>query len=109
MTEKTTTVLVVDDSPADRKLAGIVVEGELGWKAVYADNGRSALAEMAREEPQVVLTDLMMPEMDGLDLVAAVRAKHPRVPVVLMTVHGNEETAVRALQSGAASYVPKRI
>jgi CheY-like chemotaxis protein len=56
-----------------------------------------------------VLTDLLMPEMDGLQLVAAIRSKFPLVPVVLMTAYGNEEIAIRALQRGAASYVPKRI
>jgi CheY-like chemotaxis protein/anti-sigma regulatory factor (Ser/Thr protein kinase) len=103
------TVLVVDDSPADRKLAGIVIEGVLGWRAVYADNGRSALEEMAREEPQLVLTDMKLPDLDGLGLVAAIGARHQRVPVVLVTAQGDEATAVQALQSGAACYVPRRV
>jgi CheY-like chemotaxis protein len=103
------TILVVDDSASDRRLAGAIIDRIPGWKAVYADNGRTALAAMEREDPHLVLTDLLMPEMDGLELVAAVRDKHPLVPVVLMTVHGNEEIAIRSLRSGAASYVPKRI
>lgn len=57
--------------------------------------------------PDAVLTDLKMPEMDGLELVGEVRARHPGVPVILMTAHGNEEIAVQALRRGAASYVPK--
>jgi CheY-like chemotaxis protein len=55
-----------------------------------------------------VLTDLQMPEMDGLELVAAVRSTHPLVPVVLMTACGSEELAIRALRAGAASFVPKQ-
>ena len=102
-------VLVVDDGEGDRRLAGAIIAEALGWKTIFADNGISALAAIERESPQLILTDLMMPEMDGLQLVEAVRSKHPLLPVVLMTVHGNEEIAIRALQSGAASYVPKRI
>jgi DNA-binding response OmpR family regulator len=55
-----------------------------------------------------VLTDLQMPEMDGLTLVREIRERYPFVPTVLMTAHGNEETAITALRSGAASYVAKR-
>ena len=57
--------------------------------------------------PALVLTDLIMPEMNGLELVKAIREHHPFVPVILMTSKGNEEIAVQALQGGAASYVPK--
>src|SRR5262245_66158076 len=84
------TVLVVDDTPADRKLVGIVIEQVLGWRAVYADNGRAALEELAREEPQLVLADMRMPDMDGLGLVAIIAARHPRVPVVLVIPSDDE-------------------
>src|SRR5262249_45012374 len=67
-----------------------------------------ALAAIDQEQPDLVLTDLQMPGMDGLQLVEAVRAGHPSVPVVLMTGFGSEEVAVQALRRGAASYVPKR-
>src|SRR5262249_1196480 len=56
----------------------------------------------------VVLTDMLMPGMDGLQLVQAIRAKYPLVPVILMTAHGSEDIAIQALQKGAASYVPKK-
>src|SRR5262249_19640266 len=105
---ETVTVLVVDDSPVECRIAGGIVENSLGWKALYAGNGKEALAVLEREKPGVVLTDLLMPEMDGLQLVEAVRGKHPLVPVVLMTAHGSEDIAIQALQKGAASYVPKK-
>lgn len=107
-------VLVVDDSPVDRRLAGKLLEkradgGEsTGITVVTAENGRQALEVIAREKPDAVVTDLQMPEMNGLDLVMQIRARHPLLPVILMTAHGSEELAVRALKSGAASYVPKR-
>jgi CheY-like chemotaxis protein/anti-sigma regulatory factor (Ser/Thr protein kinase) len=100
-------VLVVDDAPVDRRRAGGLVEG-LGWQAAYAENGATALAAIETKVPAVVLTDLLMPEMDGLELVRAIRSRYPFLPVVLMTAHGSEEVAIRALRSGAASYVPKR-
>jgi DNA-binding response OmpR family regulator len=101
-------VLVVDDSPMDRRLAGGILSKN-GFEVAYAEDGRSALAEMASELPSVVVTDLQMPEMDGLALVAESRRRHPSVPIVIMTAHGSEETALVALRSGAASYVPKRL
>ena len=57
--------------------------------------------------PDLVVTDLMMPEMDGLQLVSEVRRRYPQIPVILITAHGNENLAVEALETGAASYVPK--
>jgi CheY-like chemotaxis protein/anti-sigma regulatory factor (Ser/Thr protein kinase) len=104
----THTVLVVDDSAVDRHLAGAIVHKIDGWQAVFAAHGREALDVIERQPPDIVLTDLLMPEMDGLELVQAVRARHPLVPVILMTAHGSEDIAIQALQKGAASYVPKK-
>ena len=105
-------VLVVDDSPVDRRLAGKLIEkgSDAGAELVpvYASNGREALEVIVREAPDAVLTDLQMPELNGLELVQAVRERYPLIPVILMTAHGSEELAVKALKSGAASYVPKR-
>jgi CheY-like chemotaxis protein len=101
-----TTVLVVDDALLDQRLAGGCVE-ELGSKAVYAENGRAAIDAIEREQPDLVLTDLQMPEMDGLELVRHLRKNRPSLPVILMTAFGSEQVAVEALKAGAASYVPK--
>ncbi len=102
------TVLVVDDSAMDRRLAGAIIQKAEGWKAVFAGNGVEALELIPRVSPDVVLTDMLMPQMDGLELVEAVRAKYPLTPVILMTAHGSEDLAIRALKKGAASYVPKQ-
>ncbi len=102
-----TTVLVVDDSRLDRTRAGGILR-KAGHEVAFAANGREALDHLAADPPDVVVTDLQMPELDGLELVEAVRLRYPHIPVILMTAHGSEETAVRALQKGAASYVPKR-
>src|SRR5262245_9048764 len=83
------TVLVVDDSAMDRHLAGAIVQKMGGWQPLFAANGAEALAMLEAQRPDVVLTDMLMPEMDGLQLVQAIRAKYPLVPVILMTAHGS--------------------
>lgn len=101
------TVLVVDDSAVDRRLATALLNKGTMLSVESAENGAAALTRMKTSEPDVVVTDLQMPELDGLALIKAVRMQHPRVPVVMMTAHGSEDLAVEALESGAASYVPK--
>ena len=100
-------VLVVDDSRVDQELASSLLE-EAGHKTTLAGNGKEALACVGKEAPDLILTDLQMPEMNGLELVEAVRAQYPKIPVVLVTANGSEEIAAAALRAGAASYVPKR-
>lgn len=102
------TVLVVDDSAVDRRLAGGLLEKHFGCAVRYAGDGKEALLQMAQDLPELVLTDLQMPEMNGLELVAAVKRDYPFIPVILMTAQGSEEIAALALRKGAASYVPKR-
>lgn len=102
-------ILVVDDLLTERTLVGQILGRESEWQVLYAKNGRDALEQVEQQPPDLILTDLQMPEMDGLELVAEVRERYPLVPVVLMTAKGSEEIAVNALQSGAASYVPKRV
>ena len=102
------TILVVDDVTLDRHLVGALIEEHAGWSAVFAEDGRDALALIKLQVPDLVLTDLQMPEMNGLELVEAIRRDYSYLPVILMTAHGSEEIAVTALKAGAASYVPKR-
>lgn len=102
------TILVVDDSAVDRRLVGRLLEQDGDLEVEYAAHGGEALTKIEHTVLDLVVTDLIMPEMDGLQLVATVRSQHPLLPVILMTSKGSEEIAVRALQEGAASYVPKR-
>lgn len=101
-----TTILVVDDNPIDRNVAAACA-AEQGLDAIHAGNGVEALEIITREQPDYVLTDLQMPEMDGLTLVRKVKEQFSGVPIILMTGHGSEAVAVEALHVGAASYVPK--
>jgi CheY-like chemotaxis protein len=102
-------VLVVDDSATDRKLVGGLLQRAGGLSVEYAIDGKDAINRFQESIPDLVVTDLIMPEMDGLGLVAAIKSEFPLVPVVLMTARGNEEVAVAALREGAAGDVPKRI
>lgn len=101
------TVLVVDDSAVDRRRA-IKLLTNAGLTVLSASSGKAALEIVGRDHPDLVLTDMQMEGMDGLELVQEIKDKHGAVPVILMTAHGSEELAVEALQKGAASYVPKR-
>ena len=103
-----TTILVVDDSSVDRKLANGLLMQESGWNVIEAVDGNAALAAIKTSAPDIIVTDLQMPGMTGLELISSLRKSHSHVPVILMTSRGNEEIAVEALQSGASSYVPKR-
>lgn len=101
------TILVVDDSLVDRRLVGGLLQQADNWTVEYAENGAAALEQMAQAAPDLVVTDLQMPEMDGLELVAAASVQCPDVPVILITAYGSEMLAVEALERGAATYVPK--
>jgi CheY-like chemotaxis protein len=100
-------ILVVDDSAEDRETAAACLRDH-GMVPLFAANGKEALDVIASQPPDAVLTDLNMPEMTGLELVERMRSKYPRMPVVLMTSQGSEESAVSALKAGALSYVPKK-
>ncbi|HTN74169.1 MAG TPA: response regulator [Pirellulaceae bacterium] len=101
-------VLVVDDSSNDRQKVGGLLTADGGFRVHFANSGRAALEHIRGQLPDVVLTDLSMRDMDGLELVAQIKSRHPLLPVVLMTSKGSEEVALRALHHGAASYVPKQ-
>jgi CheY-like chemotaxis protein len=102
------TLLVVDDSRVDRRLVGGLLQKTGEYEVIYAENGRDALQRLELDIPDAVLTDLHMPELNGLELVKAIKSDYPLIPVLLMTAQGSEELAVEALRLGAASYVTKR-
>jgi len=101
-------IVIADDSPTDRRLVATLLEEQLGARIVLVSNGREAMTAIAEHSPVLVLTDMQMPELDGLGLVEEARAAWPKLPIILMTSDGSEELAMKALEAGAASYVPKR-
>ena len=99
-------ILIVEDSPVDQLLIKRLLVRP-GWVTQLAHNGKEALELIGKVRPDLVITDLQMPEMDGLELVKAVRTTDSSLPIVLVTGKGSEDTAIEALRSGATSYSPK--
>jgi two-component system response regulator AtoC len=99
-----TKILIVDDEPALR----FAVEEALsahGFDVVTADGGTAALGKL--DDVDVVVSDYMMPDMDGMMLLDKIRLANPSLPVILITAHGSERLAVRALKQGAYDYLSK--
>jgi len=87
---------------------GAIVQKMGGWHSIFAGNGVEALAVLEKQTPDVVLTDMLMPEMDGLQLVQAIRSKFPLVPVILMTAHGSEDIAIPGLAKRRRQFTSPR-
>lgn len=100
------TILLVDDAAVDRRIVQGILKDQ-GIEIVEVSNGREALEHCATATPDLVLTDLQMPEVGGLELTTQLTLQYPNIPIVLMTAHGSEDVAAEALACGAASYVPK--
>lgn len=100
-------ILLVDDSPTERTLIEGLLKKCLHFQVDTAADGLIALEKIQAKQPDLVVTDMQMPNMDGMQLVEKIRALYPLIPVVLITAAGSEELASRALQRGAAGYVPK--
>ena len=98
--------LVVDDEASIRKLCMTIGE-KLGFAASEAENGESALASMERESPEIVMADLKLPQMSGVELLRRIKAIHPMTEVAIMTGHGTIESAVDAMKLGAYDYIEK--
>jgi two-component system, NtrC family, response regulator AtoC len=97
-------ILVVDDEPKMRRVLEIMLQ-KMGHRVLAAGNGREALAVFAIHTVDLVITDLRMPEMDGIELLANLRMQESDVPVMVITAHGTIETAVTAMKHGACDYI----
>ncbi len=99
-------LLIVDDEQSIRKLCATVGQS-LGFACLEADNGESALAVLEEQSAHMILTDMVMPHMSGLDFLEKVKKLLPRTEVAVMTGHGSIETAVQAMKLGAYDYITK--
>ena len=99
-------ILVVDDEPAARQALGELLRGD-GHEVRVAPDGYKALGELEDFSPDLILTDLKMPLMDGIELLSTVRERYPHIPCVVMTAFASIENAVSAMRQGATDYLTK--
>ncbi len=104
--EHSNKVFVIDD---DRSIRWVLDKAltTANLQVESFDSGDTALAAIDREEPAVILTDIRMPGIDGLDLLERIQASHPELPVIIMTAHSDLDSAVAAFKGGAFEYLPK--
>jgi two-component system, NtrC family, response regulator GlrR len=101
-------ILVVDDDATLLKLLVLRLE-KVGFIVIEAASGEAAIASLAVEVPDLVITDMRMGGMDGMALFAAINRRHPSLPVIILTAHGNIPDAVTATRKGVFSYLTKPV
>ncbi|MBI4057631.1 MAG: sigma-54-dependent Fis family transcriptional regulator [Elusimicrobia bacterium] len=106
MGKKSERILVIDDEPGMCRLLETIL-GEAGYQVVSFSNPIQALKAIERDSYNLVITDIRMPKVNGMDLLKAVKTSSPKTPVVLITAHGTVESAVHAMKLGARDYVAK--
>lgn len=99
-------VWIIDDDRSIRWVLERALAQE-GMSSTAFENGDAALTQLAREEPDAIISDIRMPGIDGIALLTKIRESHPDLPVIIMTAHSDLDSAVSSYQSGAFDYLPK--
>lgn len=99
-------ILIIDDERAIRSTLSEILQHE-GYKADIAENGEDGLKKFSSENFDVVLCDIKMPKMDGIEFLEKAKAINPDVPIIMISGHGNIETAVEAVKKGAYDFISK--
>src|SRR4030066_96037 len=99
-------ILVVDDTATNQEILKRALE-KGGFQVIQAYDGIAALDMAEKERPALMILDIMMPKMDGIDVLKRVKIMDPNLPVVMMTAHGSEQIAVEAMKLGADDYLTK--
>ena len=99
-------VLVVEDDETERRQLAKAIEKE-GYQVLVAEDGRAGVERFKKELPDIVVTDLKMPVIDGIEVMRAVRDLSPNAQVILVTAFGQTDTAICALREGALDYLKK--
>jgi DNA-binding NtrC family response regulator len=101
-----TNILLVDDEKDFVEMLALRLE-EMGENVVMAYGGQQCLDLLERESIDVVILDIKMPGMDGIQVLKAIKSRHPLVEVILLTGHGTTETAIKGMKLGAYDYLQK--
>ncbi len=101
-------ILVIDDEASTRDLLKMSLESD-GYTVFMAEDGPKGLEIFARELPSLVLTDIKLPGMDGIEVLRRVKEQNPDTEVIVITGHGEMNLAIQALQSGATDFIVKPI
>jgi DNA-binding NtrC family response regulator len=101
-------ILLADDDPNSLEGLRFLLEA-WGYEVETARDGRAALEQVPFVRPAVVITDVVMPRMTGLELLEVLQQERPGIPVIVMTAHGSLETRRRAVAQGAFAYLPKPV
>mgnify|MGYP000850984796 CR=1 FL=1 len=101
-------ILVIDDEVPTLKMFGLLLEA-LGHEPLAAESGEEGLIRFDRERPDVVLTDIKMPGIDGMDVLRALKEADPRSEVIVITGHGDTELAIEALHLDATDFINKPV
>ena len=101
-------ILIVDDEPDAGEILSLRL-GRRGYEPVYASSGEAALAHMAEHPVDVVLLDIKMPGMDGLEVLRHIRDRHPHVSTIIISGHADMDAAAKGLELGAFYYQLKPI
>jgi nitrogen regulation protein NR(I) len=99
-------ILIADDEPNLRRVVGAQLQRD-GYDVLFAEDGEQALETLAENHVDVLISDLRMPKLDGMQLLKRVVESNPELPVIIITAHGTVDTAVEALKLGAFDYVTK--
>ncbi|MFC1896186.1 sigma-54-dependent transcriptional regulator, partial [Thermodesulfobacteriota bacterium] len=99
-------ILIVDDEKPILQSLGGILEDE-GFEVLTASNGYEALKRLEKEGPELVLLDIWMPGMDGIETLGEIKKEYPFLPVIMITGHGTIETAVSATKLGAYDFIEK--
>lgn len=101
-------ILLVDDDALSRSILGDIL-GECNYQVAHAESGRAALDIIKRRKFDLILSDIVMPDMDGLELLRKVRLEDPNQPVIMITAYAELSTAIEAVRLGASDYINKPI
>jgi two-component system response regulator PilR (NtrC family) len=100
------TILVVDDEQGMREFLTVLLEHQ-GYRVIAASDGEQALQLIAHQPPDLVISDVRMPKVDGIGLLAGIRETHPHLPVIMMTAYASSDSTIQAMRLGADDYITK--